>query len=469
MTWLLKAIPKLLFVFGLVVVALFYGVYAGSREYFPYGLLRAASLTSRSLLSMIAGGEDGFAVDIVAAVPDIAPATVPSRRIQTQDADATGRQDAFLMAGGPRQFLDICPGEGCLAVAMARNGKVIHAWPYRAAEFRRNIKVDLPYESFSSDPSANVDGLTLAQLPGGDLIAIFWQHDSFPDGGGIARIDPEGHFRWYRRDYAHHWPTATGPNEIIYPSTELRRGVVDVLVAGLTAFHIGCAWKYYADTVMVVDGEGNEKERISVLDAVLASPYRMSLGNDWYKCDPTHVNYVRPVGKGIAAALDGVAPDDLLISMRHLNAIGIMDRKTHRFKRWYTGEFFGQHSVQPLADAKVIMFDNLGNDSIRGISRVLELDLVTGNTRMVFPSVGEKRPFFSFWSGNLDQSADGKRVLISATNQGFSYELRLADGKVLTTFDNLHMLENSSGQHTFRLAVNGLYYLRTNLPEPARP
>ena len=40
-----------------------------------------------------------------------------------------------------------------------------------------------------------------------------------PFGGGVARVDRDGHPVWYRRDYSHHWPQLLEDGTALVPGT----------------------------------------------------------------------------------------------------------------------------------------------------------------------------------------------------------------------------------------------------------
>ena len=456
---LYRTLPLLLFMMALTIGGLVYGVYAGYRQIFPYSLLRAATLTGRQMYMDLGGAQLTNDIGFIRFEDGIPATQITAQRVIPKHA--IGSAESYLLTGGPGQFLDICPQNGCLAVEMSRFGKVLHAWPFRPEDFRKTALVNRPREGFSSDPASRVYSAGLAQLPGGDLIAVFFRSNSFPDGGGIARIGKDGHFVWFRNNYAHHWPSVSG-NEIFFPLTALREGVRPVLAGGEELFEVGCPWKYYAGEIEIADLSGKIKDHINVLDALLASPYRFALWHTWEKCDPLHINSVVPVGGELAQGLAGVAPEDLLISMRHISALGIIGRRDHKFKRIFFGPFFGQHSAKPLHGTKVLLFDNLGGEDGPSSSRLLEFDLENSALRTIFPASGARAPLFSLRSGTVDIASDGTRAIVTATEQGQAYEVSIADGQVLTVFNNVHPVPGGANKQTSMRSAYfqsyGIYY-----------
>jgi hypothetical protein len=114
----------------------------------------------------------------------------------------------LLVFGGLYEFMDLCLGGGCLAVAYSGEGKVLHAYPYRPEEiFAANSTPQYPYEYSFFEFAEDSYPAGIRRYDNGDLLVVFHSKHIFPFGTGIARIDHEGRPVWYRFDYSHHWPT----------------------------------------------------------------------------------------------------------------------------------------------------------------------------------------------------------------------------------------------------------------------
>ena len=197
--------------------------------------------------------------------------------------------------------------------------------------------------------------------------------------------------------------------------------------------------KYYNDFVHIIDGKGRLLKAISVLDALLESPYAPSL---YYTdpVDPTHLNFVHKLREDAGGA-KGIAPGDLVVSLRNPSAFGILDRKSYRLKKLVRGGFFRQHSVTHLEGSKFLMFDNLGSDGMHGPSRLLMVDLADGEETTIFPNdrtPEHLRDMFSYQSGHISISPDRRRCIVTYTQESSAVEVRIADGAVLAVFTNLH-------------------------------
>jgi hypothetical protein len=154
--------------------------------------------------------------------------------------------------------------------------------------------------------------------------------------------------------------------------------------------------------------------------------------------------------------------------MRNISAVGIMDRRTGKMKHVFRGNFFFQHSAQPVG-AKILIFDDLGASAASGPSRVILFDPVTNAQTTVFPGpeTPAATPFYTTVAGNIDVSADRQRALVAVTEAGLTYEIDIATGRVLTRLDNLHDLRSlgltspPEVDHAARFKQFGAYYVRT--------
>ena len=464
---LLNRAPLLLLAIALMLAAFAGGVYVHRQKVFPYDLLRSAYKTGKTLFAVYIEGEVSPAFRAMSFVA-ISPDSVEARRFEFIGADTLA--DPILVAGGLERFAEACPGaRGCLAVEYAGRGEVRHAYPYRPDEFENGpIIVSLPYEQpsglsfFSTAYPAGI-----SRYSNGDLLIVFQSQHSFPYGGGVARIDRDGRVIWYRRDYSHHRPYMTDGDIALVPSMRIGEGSIEIELKNKerTVRTLDCQdGKFYRDFVHILDGKGRLLKEISILDALLESPYAVALYNINIgdPCDPTHVNFIHQLRED-AGGMAGIAPGDLVVSLRNLSAFGILDGKSHRLKKLVRGGFFLQHSVTHLEGAKFLMFDNWGGDGIHGPSRLLMVDLADGKETTIFPNDGTPehlRGMFSSIEGHIAVSPDRRRCIFSFYREGKAVEVRLADGAVLAAFTNLHDMSHVNALPDERKTKAGRYWLR---------
>ena len=437
---LLHRAPLLLCVITLMLAAFLSGVYVTVKRGVPYELLRDAYRTGKTLFAFYKTKDETRLLNYAITV-DISPDSLAARRFEFIGADELA--DPILVMGGLDYFAEYCPNAvGCLAVEYDGRGEVRHAYPYHLDKLETApLLSDFPHEQFgySFVPTG------ISAYSNGDLFTVFHFRYSFPFAGGVARINRNGQVIWFRRDYSHHIPYMTDGDIALVPSLRVREGPVEIKLknnrtfAYTSTFPFRRARTFYNDFVHVIDGNGQLLNAISVLDAILESPFVPSLRFAHIR-DPTHLNFVHQLREDAGGAA-GIAPGDLVVSLRDLDAFGILDGTSHQLKRLVRGSFFRQHSVMHLEGSKFLMFDNWGGDGEHGPSRLLMVDLANGEETTIFPNdtTPERlRSMFSEFSGLISISPDRRRVIVTCSTEGTAIEVRLADGAVLVVFTNLH-------------------------------
>ncbi len=421
-----------------VVVAFGTGAYVAYADVFPWNLIRQGYKTAMLIR---------YARAIQLPISDIwhiteMPAdSVASSRIKLASGESLS--DPVVMDGGRWRFGELCPqADGCLAVEFSGSGEAGRTWPLQSLEIAESkIIARLPYEKTPgvSSHEVLVSSYVVPFSDGGLLATLNYRHFHFPFSAGLVRFDRTGRLMWRRRDYSHHEAYVTPGDTIWVPSLELSRDAPAVFGAceqGSAIF----------DAVNILDGDGALVDQVSVMDALLDSPWTSLLA--WANpCDPLHMNAVSSVGD--VSGLDGVKAGDMLLSLRELNAVAILDREAREVKRMILGTFSAQHSVKHLGGSRFIMFDNQGGGgcgrpadpegTCRKYSRVLVVDAATSEETVIFPR-GEDR--FAHWGsrlqGRISISPDRTRVIASFANIGKAVEVRVEDGAVLAEFDFVH-------------------------------
>ena len=455
----MRKLPLLLFVIAVGLAGFTAGAYIAKFKVFPYGILFSAYKTALTLVDSSIDKRRGRFVTI-------APDSVEAHRFEFITAKAL--TDPVLVWGGKAWFTEYCPGHvGCLAVEYTGRGEVRHAYPYRPKEIEKAAIVSLPHEQpfwFSIQDHASTFGIS--RYSNGDLLVVFHFYHSFPYGGGVARITRDGQPVWYRQDYSHHVPSITDDDVALVPAMRIGEGPTVLNHPKDPRFTLSCP-KSRLDFVHVLDGAGQLLEEISILDAIIQSPYVFILKTVKYPCDLTHLNFVHQLGENTLGP-DGTGPGDLVVSLKHLNAFGILDRANHRLKKLVHGGFLRQHAVTHLADSKFLMFDNLGTDGVHGPSRLLMVDVADGTETTIFPNDATPerlRGLFTHQKGVLSISPDRRRAIVTFPQEGKAVEVRLADGAVLTVFTALHDVSHVNHfpeerkRKAFRYKLPGVTYI----------
>ena len=458
-------LPLFLFVLAIALASFGYGGLVGKYRLFPYSVVADGYRTGKQLLGNTAGTadhakDDGEFVEFT----DVALGDVSRSRIEFVAGD--GLQYPVLWYGGRFQFLDLCPETGCLAVQFTAAGDVAQAWPFRHDELEKAGVDDeeYPYE-LSIDHSFVRDAypVGIERYPNSDLLVTFHiRGTAHPFGGGVARIGRDGNPVWYRRDYSHHWPQLLEDGTALVPSSRVGDKSITFERPDGKRHTIGCgSGEPYLDTINVVDGDGRLLKRMDLFGALVNSRFASVLEQTSNPCDPLHLNFVHMLGDDAGGA-HGIAPGDLVASLRNVSAFAILDAETGRIKRVIKGNFLRQHGVQHLRGSTFLMFDNLGHDHVGGPSRLLMVDVSDGRETTVFPN--ERTPeslrtLFSHNAGSVDISPDSKRAIIVFTGDSTAVEVRISNGEMLNVFTSLHDVSDLGQFSEERTKVAGRFLL----------
>ena len=449
----------------------FAGMHIHQVRVFPYQLLATAHKTLIVNAGLwVAGGPDFRAAQCTPSPSDsetqvdrlskdlglrqlLCPVREDAAAARVEFVGRGGRlTDPILVKGEFGTFLDHCPAPaGCLAVEYARSGVIARVWPFRPEKIAQaNIvsESDYPREHpVGWSMARNIRHFNVSLFPGGDLLVMFRCADNHPTACGVARISPDdGEPRWYRKDYSHHWPHVVDEDLALVPGSRIaeeRRSYPIGPQRRKTHLELKCA---YRDQVNVINGSGDLLEEIPLFEAIAASRHAGILVGAT-ECRPLHLNYVHMLGEDAGGAA-GIAPGDLVVSLRNLSAFGVLDKDDRRLKRLVRGSFHRQHGVRHLEKARFMMFDNLGTDGTWGPSRLLMVDLATGEETTLFPNdatPAHLRDWFAEARGQFDVSSDRSRVLLVDPQGARAFEIRLADGLVLNVFRQLHDLRGFAG------------------------
>lgn len=465
---ILEKVPFVLLMLAATLTVFAYGMLVGTYQVFPYRIIADGIKTGLTLFDT-PGHEDVYNLT---GFSEVRPENAAPNRLRFMAGARL--HGSLLWYGGRFQFLDLCPSDGCLAVEYTAAGEVAHVWPYRTAALEQAAQAatldEFPHElspafSFARD----VYPVGIALYANRDLLVTFHSHHSFPFHGGVARIDSDGQPVWFRRDFSHHWPQLLDDGTTLVPGLLLADADISFEIAEGYPVSVDCVYdRPYLDTVTVIDGQGRLLKRVNLVDILLRSPFAPLLEYTSDPCDPLHLNYVVRLGPD-AGGTWGMAPGDLVVSLRNLNAFAILDRESLGLKRLVRGGFFHQHAVTHLEGSTFLLFDNHGSDGQNGPSRLLKIDLATGRETTVFPNAGTPeflRGLFTDYLGKIDLSPDRQRAIAVFSRTGIAVEVRLADGATLNVFTSLHdvspleQFEDARRTQAAILFMYGLDYIR---------
>lgn len=138
--------------------------------------------------------------------------------------------------------------------------------------------------------------------------------------------------------------------------------------------------------------------------------------------------------------------DDILISVKHLNLIGIIDMKREKLI-WKYGprELEEQHHSTLLENGNILIFDNGTN---RKYSRIIELEPLTN--KIIWQYKEDSPPsFYSSWGGAAQRLPNGN-TLITETSTGRVFEIT-KDREIVWEFYNPNRDENGKRATIYRM------------------
>ena len=400
---------------------------------FPYEILQKAMVSYKALMALAGETDDALPADFWDVGGPQEPVVYGSAN-QKED-------QLILVSGGLDQLKSACPKYGCLAWLTDRKGKIKHVWHHDPTIWNN-------MEHLKSEVKGRyLYPMGLHMYENGDLLVSYQAKNAFPVGVGLAKFDKDSNLIWKREDFNNHWFEVTNDGRIYAPAMR----VIDApLHIGDTRYLINCEQtKIAADVVTILSPDGKLIKEIDILDAIIKSGYAGTFhgaltGDDVDSldtCDPTHLNDVRVFSHDIPSYPPDIKKGDFLVSLRSLNAVGILDPDTERFKWFSVGLSIRQHSPRYDGNGGVIVLDNKGGSEKKGGSRVVRVDLQSRMPVEMFPkmSIPEPKNFYTGTAGHLDLSADRKTILITSTHQGEIWEMDLASGKVVWRYVNNHM------------------------------
>ncbi len=247
----------------------------------------------------------------------------------------------------------------------------------------------------------------------GDIIAFYANRVK-----GIIKIDKDSKVIWDNYQVQTHHDLDVVENGDIYVLTR----------AAHVISRIDRSAPVLEDFITILDENGNRKRSISLLDAMERSPYRSLWLDRRNECqgdfeDPDcadlfHTNSLQILDGRLAGEIPAFEKGNILVSLRHLNAIAVVDPDRNQVVWLQTGAYREQHDPRVIASGNILLFDNSGHGRA---SAIQEIDPRTGD--VVWEYLGTKdNPFYSLWCGTA-QSLPNGNTLITESESGRVFEV----------------------------------------------
>jgi hypothetical protein len=245
-------------------------------------------------------------------------------------------------------------------------------------------------------------------LPSGDVLALVGDRS-------LIRVTADGRVRWEHRAGVHHdlWVTEDGQVYL------LARSII-------RSERLHPTMPIFADEIHVLDLEnGVLLRKISILDAVLRSRFSFLMpashdlepeeAHSTLVLDVLHANHVEVFDGSLETRSPLYRRNNILVSMRNINAIGILDPAVGRFVwMWGPTNISQQHHPSLLDNGHILLFDNG-----RSASQILELDPLS--YRIVW-RYAPLEGFFSESRGSVQRLPNGN-TLVTESDPGVVFEI----------------------------------------------
>lgn len=308
------------------------------------------------------------------------------------------------------------------AQLMGMNGEVVHEWslPFSAVwDETADVKTPRPDEFILWED--------VQLFPNGDLIALYAGIGDTPWGYGMVKMDKDSRVIWKYLQRVHH-DVDVGPDGRLYTLTHAFRSDP---VPSWDTFES----PRLEDYAVVLSPDGREEKKVSVLKALLDSPYgRMMWRNQFNPYgDLTHANTIKLITPAMARVLPFARPGQVLLSLREIDALAVLDLETEKVVWAERGSWLAQHDPDVLPNGDLLLFDNAGNYGEGGASRIIQLDPKT--REIVWSYAGtEDAPFESHIRAGQQRLANGN-TFISESDGGRMIEVA-PDGTIVWEFVN---------------------------------
>ncbi len=347
-------------------------------------------------------------------------------------------------------YTSFVSGDQCSATLVDREGQEIHRW---VAPFKnvfpnsRHVPQWIP-EQFILMRRGLV-------YPNGDLLALYETIANTPSGCGLAKLDLAGNVLWAYDDYAHHDVSIGDDGRIYVLVHELRQ-----LTSKDTELNPLTDLPLVEDCVAILSPEGKETKRISLLDALVASPYYrpMLIHVDRYG-DITHNNTVHVVDADFAAHYPEMKSGDLMVCLRNLNLVAVVNPESEKIVWATTGAWEHPHDPDPLPNGNIMIFNNFLAHGVEHGSGVVEFD--PRKWRKEWYYTGNGAHHLRSDTRSCQQSLDNGNVLITEGDRGRILEVNRAGQ---TVWEYVHPVRGGEQGDLIPLVCGARRFTREELP-----
>ncbi len=331
------------------------------------------------------------------------------------------------------------------AYLIDQSGKMVHKWKMPFSEaWPAAPHIELPV------PDKFIFFRKTHVFPNGDLLAIYEAPGHWPYAYGLIKLNSESQIIWrYPALVNHHLDVA--PDGRIYTLVHESRNLPQSGLENLTTRN------FIDDVLVVLDADGKEEVRISIVDAFARSKYAGVMDGLDTK-DVLHTNSLQIVTQALAEQVKVAKPGQILLSNLTDSVLSVLDLPSKSIVWARRGSWRKQHSAHFTSNGGLVLFDNKGRMDSKHKSRILEIDPRTGAEVWAFSGEAEAE-LVSENRGSVQPLENGN-YLITESNSGRLLEVT-RDKKVVWEYVVGHAQRGKSPSafEALRIDLAGLKFL----------
>ncbi|NNE42602.1 MAG: hypothetical protein HKN12_00200, partial [Gemmatimonadetes bacterium] len=299
-------------------------------------------------------------------------------------------------------------GHAPMTILMERDGTPLHIW-------KRSFQEAFPgVDAPKDEPSFHYFRKSWL-YPNGDLLIIF-------EGKALMKLDKDSNILWAHRNGAHH-------DFHVYPDGNIMVLTREAHV--VPSYHP--KQPVLEDFLSILDPDGNELQRYSLLEAVQNSAYAGLLDHAPPAGDVLHTNTLEVLDGSLADRSSKFGAGNVVVSFNRISVMGVVDLDGPELVWSMAGISSRNHDPTFLKNGNMLYFDNSGSPD--GMSRVVEIDPFT--QEVVWAYTGdEENGFYSECCGTNYRLPNGN-TLIAETGAGRAFEVT-PDQEIVWEFLNPH-------------------------------
>ncbi|MFP4313279.1 MAG: arylsulfotransferase family protein [Alphaproteobacteria bacterium] len=243
----------------------------------------------------------------------------------------------------------------------------------------------------------------------GDILVMLSAGGVTPWGMGMVRLDKDANVLWKYEGYLNNDFEVAADGDIYVIEHDIRYEPPKTVTYDITPF--------LEDKITILDAQtGKPKESFSLVDSIENSEFANLLRGfeDNTDGDPMHSNNIEYVERG-HPDIDWIKEGYLLVSIRNLNALVAVDPKSKEIVHAYGLFARMQHDIDFLNNGNFLIYDNRGNFTSGGYSRVYEFKPDTQEIVWQYTGKTGSGEFDSDFWGMQDRLENGNTLIVDPT------------------------------------------------------